>query len=290
MSTGINYEGWYEMKRTPERFSQARHKVRGVISQTLRDIGNETLIIHSEPMDPAHLYRLLIPDVHYDIMLQASSLMPQRSYYVIDNLKLKTYTQPGMIPELIEYAINYVGAGERNGWLWPTYLNSIVPDTELGDKLLPLVDIAIQWETTLRLFHMMFSDIDSIPLIVHMLPWLRLVIPHIDKTHLTIQEKDILSKMFNATEPRHVPGVSKWFGQVCKYGTELVSFYNMTRRNITQGVDSLHPNGPSKVIIVPVLNENLTEDGLLDHFHEFVKGAQLSSPAQKAAHYKGFTS
>jgi hypothetical protein len=267
------------MKRTPERFSQARHAVRGIISQTLKDIGNETLIIHSEPMAPAKLYNLIIPDVHRDLMLQASSLMPQRSYYVIDNLKLKTYTQPDT-PELIEYAINYVGMGERNGWLWPIYLNSVYSNTELGDKLLPLVDIAIQWETTINLFHRMFSEIDSIPLIMHMLPWLRLVIPHIEKSHLTIQEKDILLKMLNASAPRHVPGVSRWFGQVCKYGTELISFYNMTRRNKgTLGVDAnqINPTNLSQVIIVPVLNEALTEYGLVEHFNEFVKAAQLSS-------------
>jgi hypothetical protein len=248
-------------RRLEERHSALREEVRSALTDEMITITTELLLAYSDSMDPKDLYELVIPPGDYQTMVDASMLMPKRPSYLTDRIFMDTYCAvgAGYESQRIEYSIAYI-ADKRVGWLYPAILNPVRPDNLLGHKLLPLVDIAIQAQTSIRLMNLMFREVNSVSLIMHMLPWLRLIALRVkpDRSQL----KTYLHKIANIGTPRFVPGVSRWFGEACKYGTELVSLHSITKKktDLDKGA-----------IIVPVLDENLVEDGLVDHFNEFTK-------------------
>jgi hypothetical protein len=232
-------------------------KAYSLIKSHLIEIGLATLNVVSEPITQEELYHYLIPAGDYQTLVDASLLMPPISHWVIDRLKLNT----DFIDQTIEYSIIYqTPSTERVQWLWPEHLNAITAENELGRRMLPLVDIAIQWRTTLELFELFSVNRVPLALTVRMLPWLRLVVPQLYSNDPAVFKR--LKQYMEAGEPQITPGVSVWFNKVCKYGTELISLYNIVK-------DKEHPKIPNTVIITPIIDKNLIEDGLSDHFHEF---------------------
>jgi hypothetical protein len=244
-----------------------------LIEAKLRDMANETIYNYSEPMWAEDLYKLLILPGDYLTLKNASMLMQPMSRWSSDNLKVHTYFTPEVI-EQIEYNITYESDVSRTNWLWPQYLDGITPVNELGRKLFPILDIAIQWQTTIELYNMFRNTYIQPSLTLHMLPWIKLLIPDI-KPHTDSDNRQevitYLQRMLDMGTPRYVPGVSAWFGQVCKYGSELISLHNMTKGNVHE-----FKNGQAKMI--PVLTEALVEDGLRNHFNEFVKELKNINP------------
>jgi hypothetical protein len=249
------------VSRSPTQiYSKKREVAKSEIMNKMTQMAFATLHDISEPMPVEHLYRLLVPPENFDVMWAASHLLrPRGSWSVYTNINIPTSLLPG-VTELIEYCINYGDSGVN--LIIPQELNSILPGNELGHKLLPVIDIAIQWQTIITLTGLFFESISSLPLIAHMLPHIRLIIPHI-----TIESDspaaEYFTKILNAPLPRYVPGVSKWFGQVCRYGLELVSLHSVVKKNVKL-------NGQTASLI-PVLSTRLIEDGLQDHFFDFCK-------------------
>ena len=234
-----------------------------LIDNKLREIATELLLTYASPMDAEHLYRLLIPRQDYEIMEQASRRMPKRAgYSTSDNIMLVTQTT-STFQSKMEFNI-YYDTG-RTQWLWPADLNWITPSSELGRLLLPLIDIAIQAQTTIRLFDLFIHNVRNRALIVHMLPWLRLLIPKIDTRFTETQVKYVLRKYQEFSEPQYIPGVSSWFASVCAYGTELISLHTVVMKDALKVQN--HRQGTT---IIPVLRDDLIEDGLEQHFNEIV--------------------
>ena len=261
------------------RENKTRIEVMRLISNELDNIASQTLMTFAEKIPQEELYRLLIPTDIYETMYKASLEMPIiASPWIVDNIMLDTFTTRESEEQLIEYSITYISSRPsiflRPRWLWPARLTLVLPDNYLGRKLLPLVDLAIQWQTTKKLFYMITRDVNSLSLIMHMCPWIRSVIPMINTTYITIQQKDFLRKLLDVGSPRYVPGVSKWFGSVCNYGTELVSLYSMIKRDKVTSKEEDN----EKAIMIPILNDNLIEDGLLDHFNDFLNNIEPPRP------------
>jgi hypothetical protein len=262
-----------ERLRMKRAHTQAETKAFGLIQSKLREIATDTLYIYAEPIDPVYLYELLIPPSDFQTLMDASLLMPRVGKWIVDNLRLATSLTPE-VRTIIEYSLNYKTATERTQWLWPKYLMYVSYDNELGQRLLPLVDLAIQWRTTIELYSLFYNNFVPLSLTTHMLPWLKLVIPKVLSDSNDPSVFRYFKRCLDAGTPRYVPGVSQWFGNVCGYGTELVSLYNIIK-------DKPKPHSQGEVVMVPVLTSELIEDGLIDHFNEFyntMTGAQLQSP------------
>jgi hypothetical protein len=243
--------------------TQSGIKAYTLIQSKLREIAVDTLHIYAEPMDPKHLYELLIPPGDYQTLVDASLLMPRVGRWSVDNLKLITHLTPEVMAA-IEYSLNYKTTTHRTQWLWPVNLMLVSYDNELGHRLLPLVDIAIQWQTTIQLYNLFYSNFVPLSLTTHMLPWLKLVIPLLLSDSNNKDVFKYFKRCLDTGTPRYVPGVSQWFGNVCGYGTELVSLYNIIK-------DKPKPMSQGEVVMVPVLTDELIEDGLVDHFNDFYK-------------------
>jgi hypothetical protein len=242
--------------------TNAATKAYELIRDKLRTMATETMVTYSDPMDPKLLYEQLIPYGVYQTLVNASLLMPQSSGYMIDNLKIHTQLTPE-VTEVIEYALVYNGRSDRTQWLWPKHLNVISYDNDFGHKLIPVVDIAIQWQTTISLYELFYNH-NQIPMSItmQMLPWLKFVIPTVYSDSKDPSAFRYLKRMMEVNAPRHIPEVSRWFGSVCRYGTELVSLHSLNKPK----------QSPSSwVTMLPVLKSSLVEDGLTDHFNEFYK-------------------
>jgi hypothetical protein len=266
-----------KMEELPHRRTKiptvADGKAHDLIKGKLREIAIDTLYTLSEPMDPEELYGYLIPPGDYETMVDASLLMPRVSNWSTDNLHLHT----DFLNQIIEYSLNYKSTVDQTHtqWLWSRYLNNITPESKLGEKLIPLVDIAIQWSTTLELFSMFRKNGIPISLTVHMLPWLRAIVPSLYSDSNDPLVFRALKEYVEAKTPRYIPGVSKWFKGICGYGTELIAFYRIIKDK---------PKPPpleDSVIIVPVLDDGLHEDGLTDHFNEFYHAYQREKAQRK---------
>jgi hypothetical protein len=240
--------------------TQAETKAYDIIRSKLREIAIDTLHTYVEPMDPKHLYKLLIPPGDYQTLVDASMLMPRVSRWNVDNLRLNTHLTPE-VESLVEYSLNYNPTNDRIQWLWPKHCNHIYYNNELGHRLLPLVDIAIQWQTTIELYSLFYNNFVPLSLTMHMLPWLKLVVPKVLSDSNDAGVFRYFKRCLDVGTPRYVPGVSQWFGNVCGYGTELVSLHSLIK-------DKSKPMSQGEVVMVPVLNHELIEDGLVDHFNE----------------------
>ena len=239
----------------------AHQKAYDLIKNKLREIAIDTLYTLSEPMAQQELYYDLIPPGDYKTMTDASLLMPRASNWSTDNLHIYT----GFLNQRVEYSLNYKSTVDQTHtqWLWPRYINNITIESKLGKKILPLVDIAIQWSTTLELFSMFHTTQIPISLTVNMLPWLRAIVPSLYSDSNDPLVFRALKEYVEAKPPRYVPGVSKWFKGVCGYGTELIALHRII-------IDKPKPPVPDdSVTIVPVLTSELFEDGLTDHYNEF---------------------
>ena len=259
-----------KMEELPHRRTKiptvAQVKAHDLIKNKLREIAIDTLYTLSTPMAQQELYYDLIPPGDYQTMTDASLLMPRVSNWSTDNLHIFT----GFLNQRVEYSLNYKSTVDQTHtyWLWPRYINNITIESKLGKKLVPLVDIAIQWSTTLELFSMFLRNGIPVPLTVHMLSWLRAIVPSLYSDSNDPLVFRALKEYVEAKPPRYVPGVSKWFKGICGYGTELIAFYRIIK-------DKPKPPVPDdSVTIVPVLTNELLEDGLTDHFNEFYHAYQ----------------
>ena len=269
---------WQERAFTSEKerkqFTSVRIAACQHFKDALRQMAVTTMYAYSEPFTAEQIYKLIIPDDNYSVMRHASLSMPQRPSFFMKNVELMFVTDAhsDVRPPKIPFTLDYCHSASRIEWLIPNDLNSITLNNELGKKLMPIIDLASQWSTTIKLFELFSQQIPSMSLVLHMLPWIKLAIPKLDimnyKYNSTnrgvLQDtiKDFLNKCLKSSEPRYVPGVSKWFGQVCSYGTELVSLHSMSK------IESFK-RANDKSYIIPVIGDPYVKDGLVEHFNEF---------------------
>lgn len=222
-------------------------------------LADEMLTKISVPLQPMELYNLLILPGHFHTMLNASYLMePIESYSATSHIQLDYNA------EYFDFSVIYYNSKSSSitNFLFPATLNEITPDNKLGEILIPIIDMAIQWETSAYLLNRFFYEL-SPGMTMHMLPWLRMFLHDLKARPSNSRVINTIDRYLGASTPQYIPGVSTFFSSVCKYGTGLLTASKLLEGN--------YKPKDNTVIIIPNVNHiKLIEDGVVNQFEEFL--------------------
>jgi hypothetical protein len=230
-------------------------RVRDYIMNIVRGRASEMISNFCPKYDMEELYKLIIPEEHYDVMRKASGYMEHT-----DSM-LNFYTNTIFNDTLIKMKYHIWFGGRHPDWIFPETLNGVTPGSSLYDNLYPVLDIIHRWKTLVKLTELLFINFRP-NMVMHLLPYLREVITDsLDKDYV-VEYRGISLSLLEQSTPRKVPGMSPLLNRTMRDGDTLLAQGKLVNKN------NKYPEG-GQVVLVPQPNENFFNSNLPLHFKEF---------------------
>lgn len=233
------------------------------ITRRVSSVAEQMVRQFSPIMNEEELYKQLIPEENYEVMHKASHLMQKLLYTIYSNsFHAQTYMGNSQTALSVQYYMFYKDDKSHIWWLWPENMNSISKDTKLGEKLIPTVDIARRWKTSLELIEKAFKNLKP-AMVMYFMPWLKITIREIlDGCFGHIENKNEFVRLLDQPRPRDIPSVNSWLFRMFREGEILLTQYSIVKDN-NYKVDS------NCAMIVPHIRENLIYPRFFEEYNEF---------------------